>query len=124
MLNQRTLQEGLTINQCMAARFLAADGWTWDDLGSLLEVSDETLNHHLNGECQHPEIDEPMDPDGIAPGELRALRHDAGLTQEGLAAELGVTHATVSNWENGKAVPRRWRVRKLKHILSEEGEGS
>lgn len=34
------------------------------------------------------------------------LRQAVDLTQEELAAQLGVTVQTVSNWENGRATPR------------------
>ena len=37
---------------------------------------------------------------------LVALRTKAGLTQEALAAELGVTDHTVRNWEKGRAEAR------------------
>jgi type I restriction enzyme M protein len=38
---------------------------------------------------------------------VRGLRDRAGLTQEGLARELGVSFATVNRWENGKITPDR-----------------
>ncbi len=34
-----------------------------------------------------------------------ALRKARGLTQEGLARELGVTRSCISNWENGSREP-------------------
>ncbi len=37
--------------------------------------------------------------------EIRRLRQDRGLTQEGLAAALNVTAQTVSKWECGNSVP-------------------
>lgn len=37
---------------------------------------------------------------------LVQLRQEVGLTQEEFARWLGVTSQTVSNWENGRAVPR------------------
>ena len=37
--------------------------------------------------------------------EIRRLRNDRGLTQEGLAAALNVTAQTVSKWECGNSVP-------------------
>lgn len=36
---------------------------------------------------------------------LRAARQALGLSQEALGLELGVTKATVSNWENGRDNP-------------------
>lgn len=36
---------------------------------------------------------------------LSQLRREAGLTQEALGRELGVTNKTVSRWENGNYLP-------------------
>lgn len=36
---------------------------------------------------------------------LRQMRKRAGLTQEQLAADLGVTRQTVISWEAGAAIP-------------------
>lgn len=36
---------------------------------------------------------------------MAAARHNAGLTQKGLASACGVSEATVVNWENGKSYP-------------------
>lgn len=38
---------------------------------------------------------------------LAAFRKTAGLSQEALAAKLGVTGMTVSRWERGEFMPRR-----------------
>lgn len=45
---------------------------------------------------------EPVVPPTPFARNIRALRKNRGLSQEGLAAELGVTFATVSRWERGK----------------------
>lgn len=113
--------EGLTVNQCMAARYLHADGWSWEQLEDLLEVSNEGLQNHLDGECDHPDLDEPMPPDGLSGSEIRTMRLDAGLTQGELAGELDVAIPTVSNWETGKKTPRRWRVRQIREVLDAGG---
>ena len=39
-------------------------------------------------------------------GEVRALREHLGLTQEGLARELGTRQQTISEWETGRYQPR------------------
>lgn len=39
------------------------------------------------------------------PAARRAIRMGAGLTQPDLAAELGVSPATISRWEAGLVVP-------------------
>lgn len=44
------------------------------------------------------------DERGISP--LIPLREKAGLTQEALAAALGVTDHTVRNWEKGRSEPK------------------
>jgi DNA-binding transcriptional regulator YiaG len=37
----------------------------------------------------------------VTPSDVRALRTRLGLTQKGLAAELGVAPMTVARWEQG-----------------------
>jgi transcriptional regulator with XRE-family HTH domain len=44
--------------------------------------------------------------DMVAIGEfISAMRQRAGLTQEQLAAQVGITHQAVSKWENGTSLP-------------------
>jgi len=50
---------------------------------------------------------------GISPEEIRALRKQAGLSQAQLAARLGVSVNSVSNWETGNTAPRRRSLEKL-----------
>ena len=40
------------------------------------------------------------------PGILKQLRSQLGLSQEELAAKLGVAFSTLNRWENGKSAPR------------------
>ncbi len=42
-----------------------------------------------------------------SPRTARAIRLAAGVTQDRLAAELGVHRATVERWENGSRTPQR-----------------
>jgi DNA-binding transcriptional regulator YiaG len=44
---------------------------------------------------------------------IRKKRVSLGMSQEGLAAELGVNSFTVSAWETGDAKPRRWNRRRI-----------
>lgn len=37
---------------------------------------------------------------------IRSAREAAGIDQDALAAAVGVSNATVRNWENGRAYPR------------------
>jgi len=48
-----------------------------------------------------------MQPDGQTGRRLASARKDAHLSQETLAAELGVTLRTVQNYEAGRFVPYR-----------------
>lgn len=54
---------------------------------------------------------------GIA-GQIRTLRTDAGMTQEQLANKLGVTRATVTQWESGWSKPRMGKVEQLSKIFN------
>lgn len=49
--------------------------------------------------------------------QLRALRTQAGLTQEGLADLLGTTVGTIKNWESGRTEPPAERVLTQSDIL-------
>ena len=44
---------------------------------------------------------------------VRELRRKKGIQQKELALEIGVSNATVSDWEKGKKDPKDERLRKL-----------
>lgn len=53
------------------------------------------------------------------------LRQRLGLTQEKLAAKLGVTSPSVNRWENGRAKPSPLALKQIEDLLREMGtEGS
>ena len=47
---------------------------------------------------------------------LEASRVNAGLTQTELAEKIGVTRATVANWETGKAIIPATALKKLSEL--------
>lgn len=47
---------------------------------------------------------------------VETIRSHAGLTQEGLARQLGVSFATVNAWERGRSEPRRTRRLALERL--------
>ena len=49
--------------------------------------------------------------------DISAARKAKKLTQEQLAARMGVDQAHVSKWENGQVVPNKENLAKLKEIL-------
>ncbi|MEC0370854.1 helix-turn-helix transcriptional regulator [Paenibacillus chibensis] len=51
---------------------------------------------------------------------LSGARKDKGLTQEELAALLGYSKATVSNWENGYSSPSLSDAFKISRILNKD----
>jgi DNA-binding transcriptional regulator YiaG len=53
--------------------------------------------------------------------EVRRLRQDLGLTQQALAAELGVRQQTVSEWETGMYAPRGASARLLDIVAERAG---
>ena len=53
------------------------------------------------------------EPDGWNRSNVRALRTYLGVSQRGLAEELGVRQQTVSEWETGTYRPRGASVRLL-----------
>ncbi|MBQ7300387.1 MAG: helix-turn-helix transcriptional regulator, partial [Clostridia bacterium] len=48
---------------------------------------------------------------------IRALRRERDITQEALAAMLGVTSQSVSQWENGRTMPDITLIAPLAHIF-------
>jgi putative transcriptional regulator len=54
---------------------------------------------------------------------IRDLRNRLGLTQEKLAARLGVTFPTINRWENGRATPSPLALRQIEALLVDLGEG-
>jgi len=57
----------------------------------------------------------------MTPSTLVRLRRQRGLTQEALAAELGVSFATVNRWERGRFSPSPAARRRLTEWLKEYG---
>lgn len=51
--------------------------------------------------------------------QIRAYRSRHGMTQRGLADQLGVTQQSVARWEQGSP-PRRYMLRTLESLLSED----
>lgn len=53
---------------------------------------------------------------------LAAARVNAGLTQEEVARNLGISKNTLINWEKGKSIPRATQMQKMCEIynISEE----
>ncbi len=52
---------------------------------------------------------------------VRELRRRLGLTQEKLAAALGVTFPTVNRWENGRAKPSPLALQRIERLIRELG---
>lgn len=56
---------------------------------------------------------------------LRALRARLQISQEELAARLGVSFATVNRWEGGKSKPQRAQLEALEHLIAQlDGDAS
>ncbi|MFB2771607.1 multiprotein-bridging factor 1 family protein [Pelatocladus sp. BLCC-F211] len=53
---------------------------------------------------------------------IRDLRLLAGLTQEQLAASLGVTYSTINRWENGRSTPSPLAMEKIEGMLEKMGD--
>ncbi len=50
---------------------------------------------------------------------VKTLRQRLKLTQEQFAREIGVTHSTVNQWENGRRMPQPFLVRYLRRMMEE-----
>jgi len=53
---------------------------------------------------------------------VRELRERTGLTQEKLAAKLGVTYPTINRWENGRAKPSPLALKQIEDLVRSLGE--
>jgi len=54
-------------------------------------------------------------------GQVRALRRHLGLSQRGMADELGTRQQTISEWETGQYQPRGASVRLLTLVAERAG---
>ena len=54
-------------------------------------------------------------------GDVKALRQHLGLTQDGMAQELGTRQQTISEWETGMYQPRGLSERLLTLIAERAG---
>lgn len=101
----------------MAARYLAAAGWTYDELGMVFSAGAEALKNHLNGECRHMWVDRPVEISDPAAAEIRALRKSADMTQSELAEAAGVSPSTVLRWEHGRNDVGEYEVKKVREVV-------
>jgi len=53
---------------------------------------------------------------------VREVRERTGLTQEKLAAKLGVTFPTVNRWEHGRTKPSPLAMQRIKELISTMGD--
>lgn len=53
---------------------------------------------------------------------VRELRSRLGLTQEKMAARLGVTFPTINRWENGRVKPSPLAFKQIEVLLADLGE--
>ena len=53
---------------------------------------------------------------------MRAVRKSLGLTQEKMAARLGVSFPTINRWENGRSQPSPLALQRIEQILEEMGK--
>lgn len=53
---------------------------------------------------------------------IRELRSRLGLTQEELAARLGVTFPTINSWENARRKPSRMGIKIIRETVQQMGE--
>ena len=53
---------------------------------------------------------------------IRAIRKQLGLTQQGLAHSLGVSMSTVANWEAGRSKPSSLALRQINDLLGKRDD--
>lgn len=57
-------------------------------------------------------------------GLIRELRQELGLSQEKLAAKLGVSFRTINRWENRRAVPSPLALKQVEGLLHQMSHSS
>ncbi|MBD1999024.1 helix-turn-helix transcriptional regulator [Leptolyngbya sp. FACHB-541] len=55
---------------------------------------------------------------------VRQLRQQLGLSQEKLAAKLGVSFRTVNRWENGHTLPSALALKQVEELLHQMSHSS
>lgn len=55
---------------------------------------------------------------------IREVRQQLGLSQEKLAARLGVSFRTVNRWENRRAVPSALALKQIEEVLKQMSHSS
>jgi len=55
----------------------------------------------------------------VSPDVARAIRESAGVTQEEIAAELGVHRVTIGRWETGARRPRGEYLRRYARLIED-----
>ena len=55
---------------------------------------------------------------------IRELRQELGLSQEKLAAKLGVSFRTINRWENGRAAPSPLALKQVEGLLQQMSHSS
>ena len=95
----------MTPNECHAARYLAADGYSAGDIGDTVDTNDQVVGRHLRDECSCPALKEPRPVPPVDGKKLRAARKDARLTQEELGDVVDISNATISQVERGTVEP-------------------
>ena len=55
---------------------------------------------------------------------LKKLREGEGLTQDQLAAKVGVSPSTIFRWEKGRHIPHPERLKKLNRIFGHLSENN
>lgn len=58
----------------------------------------------------------------VIAGRIRLLRERLGLTQEKLAARLGVAFPTVNRWENGRTQPSPLALRQIEALVEQANQ--
>lgn len=110
----------LTPNECMAAKYLHADGYTTADIALALGTTGATVGKHVRGDCECPDLEAPLPVERITGDGLQTRRKAADLTQQELADRLDVSRSAVAKWERGDAKPRPDRALRLHDVLSDE----
>jgi transcriptional regulator with XRE-family HTH domain len=114
-LRRRRLDAGLT--QRAVAKRLGVDAWTvvnWEQDRTRPQASKVGALYRFLGYVPGPV---PVD----LPARIRAARRKLGLSQAGLALQLGVNPSTVQKWERGRRRPYRRFLRLFEGLVEQSG---
>lgn len=109
----------ITVNECQAMRYLAADGYDIPTLKMMFQCGRGTVTRHVNDNCGHPTVTGPVHADPPLGHDLKHERLLRGMDTDDLADIIDVAPSAITQWELGEAEPNASNAKKLEQALAD-----